>query len=168
MKKIIIGIIILVVFLSLCACGQDNYNNGTRNEHANEPGNGQYNNIVNDSERASYARNANDDEITTITYTRISASDARNMMAELDDFILLDVRTAQEFSQGHIEGAILIPEDVLRLRAGDELSSKDAIIFVYCRSGRRSASAARTLVDLGYTNVYDFGGIEDWPYDVVV
>jgi len=133
MKKIIIGIIVFVVFLSLCACGQDNYNN----------------------------------DAATLTYTRISASEARNMMAELDEFVLLDVRTTQEFEQGHIEGAILISEDVLKVRAGDELLDKDAIIFVYCRSGRRSVSAARTLVDLGYTNVYDFGGIESWPYEVV-
>jgi len=158
MKKIVIGIIILVASLLLYACGQGNHNSDANNNGVNS------NNIANDT-----AGQYNDisSGTATITYTRISASEARNMMAELDDFILLDVRTAQEFSQGHIEGAILISEDVLQVRAGDELLDKDAIIFVYCRSGRRSASAARTLVDLGYTNVYDFGGIESWPYEVV-
>ena len=139
MKKIITGVVILVISLVLYAYGNAN--------RVHAPSEGQNN--------------------VTITYTKLSASEARDMMEILDDFVLLDVRTFEEFAQGHIEGAILIPENVLRENAEYEISDKDAIILVYCRSGRRSALAARTLVDLGYTNVYDFGGIDDWPYEII-
>ena len=87
------------------------------------------------------------------------------MMESVDDFILLDVRTEEEFRENRIGGAILIPDYEISARAGLELPDKDAVILIYCRSGRRSENAARELADMGYTNVYDFGGIIDWPYE---
>ena len=100
-------------------------------------------------------------------YHKISAQEAKRMMSELKDFILLDVRTAGEYKAQRIEGAILIPDNEIKNRAENELPEKNKIILVYCRSGRRSENAARILVSLGYNNVYDFGGIMDWPYETV-
>ena len=100
-------------------------------------------------------------------YTKISAEQAKNMMDEENPFILLDVRTEAEYNEKHIGGAVLIPDTEIKSRAESELPDKDAIILVYCRSGRRSASAANELVSMGYSNVYNFGGILDWPYETV-
>ena len=100
-------------------------------------------------------------------YRRISAEEAYQMMQDTDEYILLDVRRFDEFNEGHIEGAVLIPYDEIANRAADELPDKNALILIYCRSGRRSETAARELVSMGYTNTYDFGGILDWPYDTV-
>jgi len=101
------------------------------------------------------------------TYKRISAEEAYKMMQDSDEFILLDVRRDEEFRDEHIEGAVLIPDYEIESRAAAELPDKDALILVYCRSGRRSADAVNKLVGMGYMNVYDFGGIIDWPYDKV-
>ena len=98
------------------------------------------------------------------TYTQISAEQAKTMMDEQEGYILLDVRSQEEFDEGHIEGAIVIPDSEIADRAETELNDKESAILVYCRSGRRSKLAAQALVDLGYTNVYEFGGIIDWPY----
>ena len=83
------------------------------------------------------------------------------------DYIIIDARTESEYAEGHIEGAILIPEYEIARRAENELPDKDALILVYCRSGRRSKIASEELVKLGYTNVKEFGGIIDWPYEIV-
>jgi len=100
-------------------------------------------------------------------YRKISAEDAYRMMRENDSCILLDTRTGAEYEERHIEGAILIPEYEIAARAAAELPDKNALILLYCRSGRRSEIAANELVAMGYTNVYDFGGIIDWPYETV-
>jgi len=97
-------------------------------------------------------------------YRKISAEEAYRMMRE-EECILLDTRTHEEYAISRIEGAVLIPEYEIGRRAAAELPDKQAIILVYCRSGRRSAIAANELVAMGYTNVYDFGGIIDWPYE---
>jgi len=97
-------------------------------------------------------------------YHKISAEAAYKMMLELKDYILLDVRTENEYKEKRIPGAILIPDYEVKKRAEKELPDKNKVILLYCRSGRRSASAARDLVGLGYANVYDFGGIISWPY----
>lgn len=88
-------------------------------------------------------------------------------MQSQNNCTVLDVRTPEEFSQGHIPGAILIPDYELAKRAEKELPDKNALILVYCRSGNRSRQAANTLLKLGYTNVKDFGGIIDWPFETV-
>jgi len=106
-------------------------------------------------------------ENTATGWHTITAEKALTIMEESNTFILLDVRTEEEFNDSRIEGAILIPDFEIRERAEEELPDKDVTILIYCRSGRRSASAAETLASLGYTNVYDFGGIIDWPYETV-
>ena len=83
------------------------------------------------------------------------------------DYIIIDARTQEEFEQGHIKGAVLIPEYEIAAKAEKELPNKDSLILVYCRSGRRSKIASQELVKLGYTNVKEFGGIIDWPYETV-
>ena len=83
-----------------------------------------------------------------------------------EGYVILDVRTQEEYDQGHIPGAILIPNTEIEARAEQELPDKDQLILVYCRSGRRSKLAADILVSLGYTDIREFGGIIDWPYEV--
>ncbi|MFA7371805.1 MAG: rhodanese-like domain-containing protein [Sphaerochaetaceae bacterium] len=101
-------------------------------------------------------------------YRKISPELAKEMMDSEEELIVVDVRTPDEYNQGHIAGALLIPnETISTTTAPAELGDKEALILVYCLSGVRSAQAARKLVSLGYTNVYDFGGIIDWPYEVV-
>jgi len=101
------------------------------------------------------------------TYTKISAEEAKKMMDEKEDIIILDVRTEEEYQEGHIDGAILIPDNEITETAESILTDKSATILVYCRSGRRSANASKELSELGYTNIYDFGGINNWKYDIV-
>lgn len=101
------------------------------------------------------------------TYTKISAEEAKKMMDEKGEIIILDVRTEEEYQEGHIDGAILIPDNEIIETAESILTDKSATILVYCRSGRRSANASKELSELGYTNIYDFGGINNWKYDVV-
>ena len=101
------------------------------------------------------------------SYQQITPQEAKNIMDTESDYIIIDARTEEEFATGHIEGAILIPEYEIADRAEAELPDKDALILVYCRSGRRSKIASEELVKLGYTNVREFGGIIDWPYEIV-
>jgi rhodanese-related sulfurtransferase len=100
-------------------------------------------------------------------YRKISAEEAHAMMQKDKGFILLDVRTQDEFNQGHISGAVLLPDTLIAEKAATALPDKNAEILVYCRSGHRSSGAAKALVAMGYVNVYDFGGIIDWPYATV-
>ena len=102
----------------------------------------------------------------TTEYRKISAEDAKKMMDEGTPTVL-DVRELSEYNEGHIEGALLLPYTEIAARAGSELPDKDALILIYCRSGNRSEIAAKELMKLGYTKVYDFGGINDWPYETV-
>ena len=97
----------------------------------------------------------------------ITAEEAKKFMDSEEGCIILDVRTREEYDQGHIPGAILIPDTEIEAKAADLLPDKDQLILVYCRSGRRSKLAAQSLADLGYTNIREFGGILDWPYEVV-
>ena len=96
----------------------------------------------------------------------ITAEKAKQIMDMEEGYIILDVRTQEEYDEGHIPGAILIPNTEIEDRAEDELTDKNQLILVYCRSGRRSKLAAEILVELGYTNIREFGGIIDWPYEV--
>ena len=96
----------------------------------------------------------------------ITAQEAKEIMDAEEGYIILDVRTQEEFDQAHIPGAILIPNDQISAEAERVLMDKNQLILVYCRSGRRSKLAAEELVKLGYTNIKEFGGIIDWPYEV--
>ena len=101
------------------------------------------------------------------TYDQISGAEAKALMDSESGYIIIDARTQEEYEQGHIPGAVLIPEYEIADRAEKELPDKAQLILVYCRSGRRSKIAAEELVKLGYTNVKEFGGIIDWEYEIV-
>ena len=101
------------------------------------------------------------------SYDQISGAEAKALMDSESGYVIIDARTQEEYDQGHIPGAILIPEYEIADRAEKELLDKDQLILVYCRSGRRSKIAAEELVKLGYTNVKEFGGIIDWKYEIV-
>ena len=100
-------------------------------------------------------------------YTQISMQEAVSMMQEESGYIILDVRTTEEFAERHIPDAINIPNEVIGKEEIAELPDKEQMILVYCRSGNRSKQASEKLVALGYTNVYEFGGIIDWTGDTV-
>lgn len=104
-----------------------------------------------------------DDE--PIEYKQISAKEAKEIMDSGEEYILLDVRSEEEFAEKHIPGAVLIPHTEIADRAEEELPDKEKNILVYCRSGNRSKIAAQILADLGYTGVFEFGGINSWPYE---
>ena len=100
-------------------------------------------------------------------YHQIGMKEAVSMMEEESEYILLDVRTPEEFVDKHIPGAINIPNEIIETQALSQLPDKDQLILVYCRSGNRSKQASEKLVALGYTNVVEFGGINDWPGETV-
>ena len=99
-------------------------------------------------------------------YQQISQEEAKNMM-DTQEVIVLDVREQSEFDAGHIPEAVLLPVGTItEAAAAAVIPEKDSVVLVYCRSGNRSKTASQALVDLGYTNVYEFGGINTWPYEV--
>ena len=102
-----------------------------------------------------------------ITYRQVNMDEAITMMEEESGYIILDVRTVEEFSEKHIPGAINIPNETIGTAEIPELPNKDQLILVYCRSGNRSKQASEKLAALGYTNIVEFGGINDWPGEVV-
>ena len=104
---------------------------------------------------------------TNNTYRQISMDEAVTMMAEETGYIILDVRRADEFAEGHIPGAINVANESIGTDELPELPDKNQLIMVYCRSGRRSKEAAEKLVKLGYTNIVEFGGILDWKGEIV-
>lgn len=113
------------------------------------------------------SKSADDDNGAPGSYTQISMQDAIEMMERDDGHIVVDVRRHDEFDAGHIPGAVCIPNETITEEAPTALPDKDQIILIYCRSGRRSKEASQKLCDMGYTNVYEFGGIIDWTGDVV-
>ena len=100
-------------------------------------------------------------------YQQITAEEAKKIMDSNEEHIILDTREQDEFDEGHIQGAILIPYTEIENKAEEMLPDKNAQILVYCRSGRRSKIASESLAKLGYTDVKEFGGIIEWPYEVV-
>ena len=113
----------------------------------------------------SFAACASESE-NQIDYEQISGDQAKALMDSESEYIIIDARTEAEYAEGHIPGAILIPEYEISEQAETKLPDKDELILVYCRSGRRSKIAAEELVKLGYTNVKEFGGIIDWKYEI--
>ena len=99
-------------------------------------------------------------------YVNITAEEAKEIMDSEEGYIILDARTQEEYDEGHIPGAIVISHEEIVEKAEEVLTDKNQLILVYCRSGRRSKIAAEALVELGYTNIKEFGGIIDWPYEV--
>lgn len=99
-------------------------------------------------------------------YHKITAEEAKQMMDE-GGVTVVDVRTEAEYKEGHIPGAVLVPNESIGSEPPEALPELDAVLLVHCRTGVRSKQAADKLVEMGYTQVYDFGGIRDWPYDIV-
>lgn len=153
MKKILMLLIMVMIF-SLSSCTNKN-----TNPLVDE--------IVTVNVMATETVTIQSEELLVEGYRKITAEEARLMMEDNENFILLDVRSEEEFKENRIKGAVLIPYTEITERIETEFSDKNALILVYCRSGRRSAIAANELVLLGYTNVYDFGGIIEWPYEAV-
>lgn len=99
------------------------------------------------------------------SYEQISQQEAKTMM-DTQDVIILDVREQEEYDSGHIPGAVLLPVGTISEEtAAAVIPEKDSVVLVYCRSGNRSKTASAALAELGYTGVYEFGGINTWPYE---
>lgn len=145
MKRVICAIL-SVICISLSACGKDI-------------------NIIGGSDGPTQITVSEKGEKTM--YEQITQEEAKRIMDLENDFIILDVREQDEFDEGHIPDAILIPYTEIDEKAENILPDKDKLLLVYCRSGRRSKIAAEALSGLGYTNVKEFGGIIDWKYDIV-
>lgn len=152
MKKIaLLNILILVLLLS---SGCNNSNQSLENMDFNETCGNVYQ--ATDSEST--------DEVKG--YTTISADEAKAIIDENPHAVILDVRTKEEYDEKHIPDSILIPNETINEETVSELGmTSDSAILIYCRSGNRSKDAASKLAKLGYSNLFDFGGIKDWPYD---
>ena len=109
----------------------------------------------------------NSAQVEGLGYEQISCDEAKEIMDTQKGYVIVDARTQEEYDSGHIKNAILIPDYEISEKAKDELPDKEQLILVYCRSGRRSKNASAQLVELGYTNVKEFGGIIDWKYEIV-
>ena len=101
-----------------------------------------------------------------VSYEQIGMKEAKRLMAEEVGYVILDVRTKTEYAQGHIPGAVCVPNESIGEEMPAELPEKEQLILVYCRSGNRSKQAAVKLAELGYTNIKEFGGITDWDGDI--
>ena len=104
---------------------------------------------------------------SSASYTQISQDEAMKMMQEQTDCLIVDVRRPDEFAEGHIAGAVNVPNETIEDEAPDALPDKEQTLLVYCRSGNRSKEASQKLADMGYTNVYEFGGINTWEGEIV-
>ena len=150
MKKCFITVMVAVMLvLSGCSCSKGADNTANTSSSTN----------VNEENKNMMANNK--------TYKQISQEEAKEMMKKDDGHIIVDVRRQDEYDNGHIVGAILIPNESIGTSQPEQLKDLNQIILVYCRTGNRSKQAAQKLADMGYTNVYEFGGINTWDGDVV-
>lgn len=164
MKKLFPKIIVVSLIICLASCSN------AKTADAQEPTGavqdstqGSTQNIVQDSTQDS-AQSSDKGSVAGV-YTKITAEEAYEMMQN-QEVIIIDVRTEAEYKEGFISNAILIPNDEITDTPPEQLPDKDAVILVYCRSGNRSAKAANKLIQMGYTKIYDFGGINRWTYGV--
>lgn len=155
MKRIITGIILMIGVLGMTSCNKPTVTSKV-------------------TEQTPATESTTEENTTTESateavdgYVQITQEEAKSLMDSEKDYIILDVRTVEEFSEGHIEGAILIPDYEIGEKAEETLPDKNQLILVYCRSGRRSKLASAQLAKMGYTNVKEFGGIIDWSYGTV-
>ena len=148
MKKNIL-LLMAVLLFSACQSSQNNNSSSGAAPAANEP-----------------APAAGDQTAQPAEYHKISAEEAKKMMDE-QTVTIVDVRREAEYVTGHIAGAVLVPNETIGDEAPTELPDKEAVLLIYCRSGNRSKTAANKLLKLGYQNVYDFGGLNTWPYELV-
>ena len=151
--RLVLGIAIMGIFVTSCGIDGNNVQNSEGNSQVKS---------VEDQEKTQMLPEEN--KLGTVTV--LTAEEAYQRMESGDPIVIVDVRTEEEYNTGHIEGAILIPNETILDTKPELLPDEDAEILIYCRSGNRSAKAAKKLAALGYTNIYDFGGIIDWPYEI--
>ena len=151
MKRPVILILILLLILSSCSSS----------------GSGRNNEVPLNGASQNDAAPGNDAAPAQGSYRQISQDQAKEMMARDDGHVILDVRRQDEYDGGHIPGAVLLPNESIGTERPEQLPDPEQIILVYCRTGRRSKEASQKLADMGYVNVYEFGGIVDWTGEVV-
>lgn len=100
------------------------------------------------------------------SYHQIAQEEAKEMMTKNDGHVIVDVRRQDEYDEGHIPGAVLIPNESITDKQPEQLPDLNQVILIYCRSGRRSKEASQKLADMGYTNIYEFGGINTWNGEI--
>ena len=106
------------------------------------------------------------EDLPEASYRRISQEEAKRIMEEETDYLIIDVRTEEEFKEGHIPGALNIPNETIIDARPSQLPDSTQVLLIYCRSGNRSRQAAQKLADMGYVNVYEFGGINTWDGEI--
>ena len=146
MKKLTLAVMVSFALLTLSACSAANGGKETKQ----------------DADTSMSVET--EDETAAEAYHKITAEEAKKMMDE-GGVTVVDVRRADEYADTHIPGAILVPNESIGEEQPELLPDKDAVLLIHCRTGIRSKQASDKLVELGYTNVYDFGGIVDWPYE---
>ena len=156
MKRLIFLLFLSVLSISSCTPST----NSSSTPHSSPSDNTTSADVSSTSEASSVS-------LSTQTYEQITQDEAKRLMDTESGYIIIDARTEEEFAEGHIKNAILIPEYEITEKAGQLLPDKSQLILVYCRSGRRSKIAAQALAELGYTNVKEFGGIITWEYEIV-
>lgn len=148
-KHLIIVIVAIMIVLAGCSCSKETADTSNSNNTTN----------ANENSNSMTTQNA--------TYKQISQEEAKEMMRNNDNLVIVDVRRQDEYDSGHIAGAILIPNESIGTNRPEQLKDLNQVILVYCRTGNRSKQAAQKLADMGYTNVYEFGGITTWDGDIV-
>lgn len=169
MKRKIIWLAAVCSLTMLTACGANSLsgeNGGADTEGMRIEESLQESQIESKDNQASRERSASKDIFLEeqVTYQKLTPEEAKEMI-DASEVIIVDVRTKEEYEESHIPNAVLIPNETIANQELEQLPDKEAVILVYCRSGRRSAQAAEKLLQLGYQNIYDFGGIIDWPYE---
>lgn len=165
-------LVVLSILMVLTACGENSMSgNADGNVSESATGNAAGNlavsgNAVTGQSEVVLAGEQTKESEAMATYVNITPEEAKTIMDSEEGYVVLDVRTQEEYDEKHIPGAVLLPNTEIEAKAEDMLTDKAQLILVYCRSGRRSKQAAEALVKLGYTNVKEFGGIIDWPYEV--
>lgn len=162
MKRIKLWMAVAGSMLLFTACGANGTQGGNSEMKAADHNTDIASSGISDTEADQKEKQREQDQGT---YQKITPQEAKEMI-DNNEVTILDVRTQEEYDEGHIPDAVLIPNETISDEDLDLLPDKAAVILVYCRSGRRSAEAAQKLVQLGYQNIYDFGGIIDWPYDI--
>lgn len=158
-KNLYIATLALLCVLCMLACSSGQDKQGERYLSRNEQ--------VSDGElETGQTENATIKGVSEVTYEQISQEEAKQLMAEEEGYLILDVRTQEEYADGHIPGAICVPNESISEEMPEELPDKEQLILVYCRSGNRSKQAAQKLAELGYTNVKEFGGIMSWDGEI--
>lgn len=170
--KIFIVLLLTLMTMLLCAGCTDGQTDeqlpdSSANQSQEQPDNPEISDITEIPEDTNRTGSDEAEENNALGYVRVDAETAKNLMDTETGYIILDVRTDEEYAEGHIPDSILIPDYEIRERAEKELTDKNQLILVYCRSGNRSKTASAILAELGYTNVVEFGGIRSWPYEIV-